>query len=220
MVEYVVLSGQPLLIREHFREETKRLGFEALRMMGSVCAVPLILYDRSVGVMAVYSAKEKAFDEGHVEFLRVLASEAGIAMENARLFAEEQKKSRQLTLINNVSSHAITTPDPDEMLAKIAAEMEKHLAYDHIGIAILDYSAKELVVQAEAGARREAVGRRILLGEGLVGQVARSGQLAIVREVSAAAPRLVLAGSAASVALPITYGEQFLGVLYVESAEA
>ena len=219
MVEYVVRSGQPLLIREHFREETKRLGFEALRPMGSVCAVPLIRYDRPVGVMVVYSAKERAFDEGHVEFLRVLASEAGIAMENARLFAEEQKKSRQLTLINNVSSHAITTLDPSEMLAKITAEMEKHLAYDHIGIAILDYSAKELVVQAEAGSRREAVGRRILLGEGLVGQVARSGQLAMVREVSAAAPGLVLAGSAASVALPVTYGEQFLGVLYVESAE-
>jgi diguanylate cyclase (GGDEF)-like protein/putative nucleotidyltransferase with HDIG domain len=219
LIEYVVRSGQPLLIREKFREETQRLCIDALRPLGSICAVPLILYDRAVGVMAVHSPKEQAFDEGHVEFLRVLASEAGIAMENARLFAEEQKKSRQLTLINNVSSHAITTLDPDEMLAKIAAEMEKHLAYDHIGIAILDYSAKELVIQAEAGARREAVGRRILLGDGLVGQVARSGQTTIVREVSSSTPRLVLPGSVASVALPVTYGEQFLGVLYVESSE-
>ena len=170
-------------MREHFVEEAERLGFEPLGNVGSLCAVPLILYDRPVGVMAVHSPKERAFDEGHVEFLRVLASEAGIAIENARLFAEEQKKSRQLTLINNVSSHAITTLDPDEMLAKIAAEMEKSLPYDHIGIAILDYSAKELVVQAEAGARRKRSGRRILLGEGLVGQVARSGQMAIVREV-------------------------------------
>ena len=107
--------------------------------------------------MAVHSAKERLFDEGHVEFLRVLASEAGIAMENARLFAEEQKKSRQLTLINNVSSHAITTLDPDEMLAKIAAEMEKHLSYDHIGIAILDYSTKELVVRRPRSRRSDAM---------------------------------------------------------------
>jgi diguanylate cyclase (GGDEF)-like protein/putative nucleotidyltransferase with HDIG domain len=219
LVEYVVRTGQPLLVREKYLEEARRLGFEPLVPVGSMCAVPLILYDRAVGVMAVHSPKEQAFDEGHVEFLRVLAGEAGIAMENARLFAEEQKKSRQLTLINNVSSHAITTLDPDEMLAKIAAEMEKHLAYDHIGIAILDYSAKELVVQAEAGTRRDAVGRRILLGEGLIGQVARNGQTTIVREVSASAPRLVLPGSVASVALPVTYGEQFLGVLYVESSE-
>ncbi len=107
--------------------------------------------------MAVHSPQERAFDEGHVELLRVLASEAGDrALENARLFSEEQKKSRQLTLINNISSHAITTLNPEEMLTKIAAEIENALTYDHIGIAMLDYSAKELVVQAEAGARRES----------------------------------------------------------------
>ena len=108
----MVRTRQPLLIRDHFEEETKRLGFEPIQKAGSICAVPLILYDRAIGVMAVHSPKERAFDEGHVELLRVLASEAGIAIENARLFAEEQKKSRQLTLINNVSSHAITTLNP------------------------------------------------------------------------------------------------------------
>ena len=85
------------------------------------------------------------------------------------LFAEEQKKSRQLALINNVSSHAITTLNPGEMLEKIAAEIENSLPYDHIGIAILDYSNKELLIQAEAGARKDAMGRRIPLGEGLGG---------------------------------------------------
>ncbi len=128
MIEYIVRTGQPLLVSEKFKEEAQRLGFEPRRNFGSVCAVPLIRYDRTVGVIGVHSTKERVFDAGHVEFLRVLASEAGIAMENARLFEEEQKKSRQLTLINSVSSHAITTLDPDEMLAKIAAEMEKQLA--------------------------------------------------------------------------------------------
>jgi diguanylate cyclase (GGDEF)-like protein/putative nucleotidyltransferase with HDIG domain len=219
MVEYIVNTAQPLLIRERYREETERLGFDPLRFVGSICAVPMIRHDRPMGVIAIHNARERAFDEGHVEFLRVLASEAGVAIENARLFAEEQKKARQLTLINNVSSHAITTLDPNEMLAKITAEMEKHLPYDHFGIATLDYSVKELLIEAEAGARREAVGRRIALGDGLIGQVARSGQMGVVRDATASTPRLVLSDSSAGVALPVTYGEQFLGVLYVESAE-
>jgi diguanylate cyclase (GGDEF)-like protein/putative nucleotidyltransferase with HDIG domain len=219
MVEYVVRTGQPLLIRDHFREESQRLGFESLRQVGSLCAVPLILYDRPVGAMFVHSPKERVFDEGHIELLRVLANEAGIAMENARLFAEEQKKSRQLTLINNVSGHAITTLDPIEMLTKITSEMERQLPYDHLGIALLHYSTKELIIEAEGGSRRDAIGRRILLGEGLIGQVARTSQLAIVRVTNACSPQLVLASSVAGAALPITYGEQFLGVLYVESAE-
>jgi diguanylate cyclase (GGDEF)-like protein/putative nucleotidyltransferase with HDIG domain len=219
MVEYIVRTGQPLLIRDRFADESQRLGFDPTREVGSLCAVPLIVYDRAVGVMAAYSMKQRVFDEGHVELLRVLASEASIAIENARLFAEEQKKSRQLQLINNVSGHAINTLDPTEMLSKIVAEMERHLSYDHIGIALLDYSAKELVIQAEAGARREALGRRVLLDEGLIGHVARSGQMAVVRNLDAASPHLVLPGSVASAALPISYGDQFLGVLYVESSE-
>jgi diguanylate cyclase (GGDEF)-like protein/putative nucleotidyltransferase with HDIG domain len=219
LVEYVMRTRQPLLIREHYEEEAKRLGFESVEPLASICAVPLILYDRPIGVMAVHSQQERAFDEGHVELLRVLASEAAIAIENARLFSEEQKKSRHLTLINNVSSHAITTLNPDEMLGKIATEIENWLTYDHIGIAILDYSAKELVIQAEAGSRRNAAGRRILLGEGLVGQVARTGQMATVRDTNPTTPRTILPNSVSAIALPVTYAEQLLGVLYVESSE-
>ncbi len=217
LLEYVLRTRQPLLIRERFAEETQRLGIEPLRQVGSMCAVPLVLYDRAVGVMMVHSPKEGVFDEGHQELLRVLANEASIAIENARLFTEEQKKSRHLTLINNVSGHAITTLNPVEMLEKIATEIETSLAYDHIGIATLDYSTKELVVQAEAGARKAARGRRIEIGEGIVGQVGRSGQMAMVREANALTPKMVLAGSVASIALPVIYAEQLLGVLYVES---
>jgi diguanylate cyclase (GGDEF)-like protein/putative nucleotidyltransferase with HDIG domain len=219
IVEHVVRTRQPLLIRDHCQQETLRLGLEPLRDVGSICAVPVILHDCSIGALVVHSPKEWAFDEGHVELLRVLASEAGIAIDNARLFTEEQNKSRQLTLINNVSSHAITTLNPEEMLAKIVAEIAKSLACDHIGFAILDYSTKELVVQAEAGKRRDAVGRRILLDEGLVGQVARSGEMAMVREMNNSTPRTALPGSVSSIALPVAYAEQLLGVLYVESCE-
>ncbi len=219
LVEYVVQTSQPLLIGHKYLEQAQRLGFDVTTPANSICAVPIILYGKPIGVMVVHSMKEHAFDEGHVEFLRVLASEAGIAIENARLFTEEQKKAHQLMLINSVSNHAITTSDPTEMLTRITAEMENHLPYDHIGVAILDYSTKELVVEAEAGKRREAVGRRIALGEALIGQVARTGQMGVVRVVGASAPQLVLPSSVASVALPVVYGEQFLGVLYVESSE-
>ncbi len=144
----------------------------------------------------------------------------GIASENARLFTEEQKKSRHLTLINNVSGHAIANLNPAEMLEKIAQEIESSLGYNHIGIATFDYASRELVVLGEAGARREARGRRIGIGEGMVGQVGRSGQMAIVREANAATPKMVLEGSAAAIALPVIYAEQLLGVLYVESPKA
>jgi len=221
LTEHLIRTRQPLLIRERFSEETRRLGAQPLQQTGCFCGVPLVLYDRAIGVMAVHAPQERLFDEGHLELMRVLASEAGIAIENARLFREEQTKSRHLTLLNNISRNAITTLNPDEMLAKIAEQLEEGLTYDHIGIGLLDYTNKEVVIQAEAGRCRSALGRRIALGEGIVGQVARSGQMMVVRDLAAgdAGGRPMLAGSASAIALPIVYADQLHGVLYVETSE-
>jgi diguanylate cyclase (GGDEF)-like protein/putative nucleotidyltransferase with HDIG domain len=221
LTEHIVRSCQPLLIRENVAEAAERLGLEPVQQMGCFCGVPLMLYDRAVGVMAVLSREERVFDQDHLELMRVLASEATIALENARLFKGEQTKSRHLSLLNNISRNTIATLKPDEMLARIATELGNGLAYDHIGIGMLDYATKEVVIQAEAGRRREALNRRILLGEGLVGRVARSGEMVVVRNF-AAEPLVgepVLNSSAAGVALPILYGDQLHGVLYVETSE-
>ena len=218
LTEYVLHSRQPLLIRENVVQAASELGAEPVQEMACFCAVPLVLYDRAIGVIAVHSRLEHAFDADHLELMRVLASEATIALENARLFRGEQTKSRHLTLLNNISKNAIATLNPDEMLARIAAELEAGLSYDHIGIGVLDYATKEVVIQAEAGKRRSALGRRVSLDQGLVGRVARTGEMAVVRSFgsdnSTSFP--MLEDSGAAVVLPIVYGDQLHGVLYVE----
>jgi diguanylate cyclase (GGDEF)-like protein/putative nucleotidyltransferase with HDIG domain len=225
LTEHIIRTRQPVLIRDNYVAEVSKLGLQPLQTVGCFCGVPLVLYDRGIGVMAVHSHQTRAFDEGHLELMRVLASEASIAIENARLFREEQKKARQLALLNDISRNAITTLNPEEILTTISQEMEETLTYDHIGIGLLDYATKEVVIQAEAGRRRAeepALGRRIALGQGLVGYVARTGRVATLEEMSKVAPEsagTVLAGSASAIGLPIIYAEQLLGVLSVESTK-
>ena len=221
LTEFVIRTRQPVLIRESFVEEARKLGVDPIRNQGCFCCVPLVAYDRAIGAMAVFSDQDKAFDEGHLELLRVLASEASIAIENARLFQEERTKARHLTLLNTISRHAIGTLNPDEMLAKMTEELESGLTYDHIGIAQLEYATREIVIQAEAGKRRGALGQRIPLGSGLVGHVARNGNMASFRAAKPfdAALKPMMADTASAIALPIFFAEQLHGVLYVESAQ-
>jgi GAF domain-containing protein len=219
LTEHIIETRQPLLIRERLDEELKRLNLEGLLpQMKCFCAVPLILYNRAIGVLGVHSPQERAFDEGHLELLRVLASEAGIAMENARLFEEERKKARHLLLLNNVSRHAITTLDPEELLGKMTAEMESALAYDHVGIGLLDYATKEVVVHAEGGRRHGGKGKRIPFDNGLLGHVARSGQMISVHDVAGSGIQPVLPESVSAIGFPLIYADQLLGVLYVETS--
>jgi diguanylate cyclase (GGDEF)-like protein/putative nucleotidyltransferase with HDIG domain len=221
ITEYIIRTRQPVLIREDYVNEAKRLGIEPMRTKGCFCGVPLVAYDHAIGAMAVFSDNERAFDEGHLELLRVLASEASIAIENARLFQDERTKARHLSLLNNISRDAIATLNPDEMLAKIAEQLEEGLVYDHIGIGLLDYATREVVVQAEAGQRRGALGKRVALGQGVVGHVARNGHMAAYRANSTADAGLkpLLEDSVAAIALPVFYAEQLHGILYIESSE-
>src|SRR5438477_11607043 len=221
ITEYIIRTRQPVLIRDNYVAEAKKLGVEPLRTTGCFCGVPLVAYDHAIGAMAVYSDHERVFDEGHLELLRVLASEASIAIENARLFNEERTKARHLSLLNTISRNAIATLNPDEMLAKITEQLEAGLTYDHIGIGVLDYATREVVIQAEAGKRRGTLGQRIPLGSGLIGNVARNGQMAAYRRPSApadGASKPLLPDSVAAIALPVFYAEQLHGILFIESS--
>src|SRR3989441_9624712 len=220
ITEYIIRTRQPVLIRDNYVAEVKKLGVEPIRTKGCFCGVPLVAYDHAIGAMAVFSDHEGAFDEGHLELLRVLASEASIAIENARLFNEERTKARHLSLLNTISRNAIATLNPDEMLAKITEQLEAGLTYDHIGIGVLDYATREVVIQAEAGKRRGTLGQRIPLGAGLIGQVARTGNMASYNASahSEATLKPLLPDSVAAIALPVFYAEQLHGILYIESS--
>jgi diguanylate cyclase (GGDEF)-like protein/putative nucleotidyltransferase with HDIG domain len=220
LTEYIIRTRQPLLIRQNLMEEAVKLGLKPMQESGSFCGVPLVAYDKAIGVMALRGLQENLYDEGHLEMMRVLASEASIAIENARLFREEQTKSRHLALLNSISRHAITTLNPEEMLSRVAEQLERGLSFDHVGIGLLDYATKEVVIQAEGGQRRGALGRRLPLGESIVGKVARSGQICVARNLAGAEMSgTVLEGSSSVMALPVFYAEQLHGVLYVETAE-
>ncbi len=220
LTEYILRTREPLLLGKDIRDEAQKLGVQPIARAGSFCGVPLLVYERAIGVLAIHSLQEQLYDQEHLELMRLLASQASIAIENARLFRAEQTKSRHLTLLNNISRNAITTLNPEEMLTNIAQQLEDGLAFDHTGIGLLDYASKEVVIQAEAGRRRGALGRRLALGETLVGLVARSGQVCISRELDASVEgRPVLEDSASAIALPIAYADQLHGVLYVESAQ-
>jgi len=219
VIEHLMRTRQPILIRENYAEEMRKLGLEPENSHGgSFCGVPLLLYERPIGAMVLQSPQERALDMGHLEMMRVLASEMVIALENARLFREERAKSRRLALFNNISRNIITTLNPDEMLAKIAEELEQVLDYSHMGIGLLDYSAKEIVIHAEAGPRKGALGRRLGLDGNIVGRVARTGQMeSLSYDAQHSTVEPVLEGSASAIALPIVYADQLHGILYMET---
>ncbi|HXY51338.1 MAG TPA: diguanylate cyclase [Terriglobales bacterium] len=220
LTEYIIRTGQPLLIRADLEKERARLGLEragAGKPAKCFCAAPILLGGKPAGVMAAMSTeREYLFEQRDLEVMKTAAGQVSVAVENARLFAEEQRRSRQLSFLNNISKTAISSEDSEQMLADIVAEIQKNFRFDHIGIGILDYVTKEIEIRAEAGTTAHGKGKRVALGVGILGRVARTGERAVV---PSAAEGQLLPESRSVLCIPIAYGESLLGVLNVESQE-
>jgi diguanylate cyclase (GGDEF)-like protein len=223
LTEYIVRTGQPLLIRADLERVRERLSvtFVPDKPAKSLCGVPIMLGGRPAGVIVALSTRrEYAFEDRDLELMQTAAGQISVAMENARLFAGEQRRSRHLAFLNNISKTAISSEDSEQMLADIVADIQKNFRYDHIGVGILDYATKDIEIKAEAGTTAKSLGRRIALGTGIVGRVARTGETALVQ---ATAPgghiQGVIDGARAVLCIPISYGDTLMGVLNVESLE-
>lgn len=82
-VDGVIRSREPLLILDSPRGKGSGLG--------SLMAAPMIAEGQLVGVIVVGNARSRAFQRRHVKLLTILASQAGVAIENAILYQRTEK---------------------------------------------------------------------------------------------------------------------------------
>jgi len=222
LTELIIRTGQALLIRSDLEKTRERLGVVQVggRAAKCFCGAPIMLGGRPAGaIVAMNTEHEYVFQQRDLEVMQTAAGQLSVAVENARLFAEELRRSKQLSFLNSISKMAISSEDAEQMLADIVAEIQKTFQFDHIGIGILDYVTKEIEIRAEAGATAHSRGKRIPLGTGIVGRVARSNERALVQNAGDGHLVGVLPDSRAVLCIPITYGESLLGVLNVESRQ-
>lgn len=217
--EHVIRTGQPLLVGSDMEQVRQRIGatFVPGRPAKSFCGVPIFMQGKPVGIMAALNyEKEGVYTERDVELLQTAAGQVAVAVENARLFEEQQRRTRYLGFLNNVSKTAISSQDAEQMLDEIVTEIQQNFHLDHISIGVLDYATKEIEVKAEAGTSNLVLGRRIPLGVGIMGKVARTNEKMLIQKTDGHLLG-VLPEARSVLCLPLNYGETMLGVLNIES---
>jgi len=223
LAQYVQRTRQPLLVASDVPNVVRRLGLPPVNpRIKTWCGVPLHFSDGSMGVLALADMdREYAVSKSQFDLVQVLAQEAAVAVENARLFKREQRRSSHLALLNELGRKASSVLNPQELLPSICQQVRSSFGYDLARIEMMDERREELVVAAEAGYGPELMGRRIRIGEGLSGVAADSGAPVLANSV-VKEPRYIPLhpGIRSALSLPLKYREEILGVLSLESREA
>ncbi len=189
-------------------------GFRSL-----LCA-PLLLADRRLGVLAVFRREEHAFSPAEVQLLTRFAAQAAIAIENARLFHQEQARRRQVEAVRAVTGEIIRELDLPTLLGLIHQRAAELVGVVSGAVYLWDEAAQLLVPQAWHGGewRREV---RFGLGEGFSGTVAqrREGMIENEYRTSPYASPLFLERSKVTGALsePLMYRENLVGVITLDN---
>ncbi len=85
IVGRAVLERKPYLVKNLDDSPYKKSGFAAERGLSSLISVPLLLRDRAVGGLTVYSMNVDNFSSSDVHLLCAIASQIASILENSRL---------------------------------------------------------------------------------------------------------------------------------------
>ena len=98
----------------------------AKREVQSEITAPLTYHARTVGVMQVLSYKTNAYDAHDLDLIMLIARQAAVAIENARLFAaqrSEQKQTEAAAEIARLALRKVTVAEASQSILKILDEV-------------------------------------------------------------------------------------------------
>jgi len=177
--------------------------------MRSFLGVPIMLRGSAFGnLYLTEKAGGEQFTDADEEILRVLAAQAAVAIENARLYEAARQWSRQLESLNEVSQALTTETELGHLFELAAARLRELLDARAVAVMLPTPDGRELTVEqasTESGADLSGVrldATRSKAGRTLARQRAeRIDSLIDDPEVDQTAPRLVEATSALYVPL-------------------
>jgi GAF domain-containing protein/CheY-like chemotaxis protein/tetratricopeptide (TPR) repeat protein len=232
---HVITTREPLLINEHFLERAeaygaKLIGDSASGDFGkSYLGVPILSGDYALGVIALYSGRENAYDQQSVNLLSTLAGSMSVALQNARLFDETQnllkqteQRAAELAVINSIQEGMAAELDFQAIVDLVGDKLRRVLNTDDIGIRWFDHDAQVIhfLYEYEHGERLDVPSRPPVMG-GWDRLVSQREPIVYNTEAEMAAMG-TLPGTdtaKASVQVPIIGSDRVIGRIIVESHE-
>jgi diguanylate cyclase (GGDEF)-like protein/PAS domain S-box-containing protein len=112
--------------------------------------LPMVYHDQVLGLVEIMDAIiEREFTEAEIALTQLLANQAAIAIENARLHTEMQKRLVEQSALRETSTILLSTLDTQEVLNRIAEQMAKTVAGTSAYILLFEVKKMKAQVLAE-----------------------------------------------------------------------
>ncbi|HLE99902.1 MAG TPA: GAF domain-containing protein [Gaiellaceae bacterium] len=145
--------------------------------MHTFLGVPILLRDRVYGDLYL-AEKEgaKDFTQEDEELTRLLAAQAAVAVENARLYASSTRWLQQLESLHEIGNALASELELEPLLAIVAGRLRELIDARIVLIAVPDTDEALRVAAAEGEGARSLLGTRLALHGSKVGRILERGR--------------------------------------------
>lgn len=148
--------------------------------IGSILTVPVMVKDKMLGVLSLYTSEIRKFKEEEIEFLTILAEQGGIAIENAFLI----KRIRDnIQIFLNLATAISSSLDIKKILQALTEDIAENLNVKGASVRLLDSDTRTLKLVASFGLSEKYLNKGPISSEKSIAQ-ALKGQPVVIKNAS------------------------------------
>jgi two-component system, NtrC family, sensor histidine kinase KinB len=180
---WVIRTRQPAWVPDTSRDERwLRRPDDSVEKSGAKAAIcaPLMARERLVGVLTLVHAQPGAYNKEHFNLMQAIADLSGIAVLNARLYAESQRQARVMTALAASAAAINASLQMDDVLQRILNETIQAMEVETVTLALVAPNW-DLIFRAATGENKDGiVGKRVPAGQGILGWVVHEGEGVVI----------------------------------------
>ena len=187
-------------------------------------SAPIKVGQRVIGVLQVEGVRRGAFSEQDAAALEIAADQLAVAIENARLFDQTQRRVAELAMVNEIGRAISGALDTNQLAELIYDQVSSLLNARDFRLTVYDPDAERIATEfvIERGLRQR--GGDADLGHGLIDHVIRTGQPVLLgRGIEAFVEEHGLAPEQSGVmswlGVPMIAGDRVIGAVAVQSVD-
>jgi len=215
----IAQTGEPLIVG-NYREWPGRAELYGEAAFGAVVGAPIRWQGKVLGVINVNDAWPDRFGPEDAEMLSLFANQAAVAIANARLFEENQRRAERLTALHEIDRAISGNVDLTFTLNVLLEQATARLGVDAADVLLYDPARLTLDYAAGRGFRTAALQHtRLRPGEGYAGRailerrILHIPDLRVRRTDFLRSPLLAAEGFVAYYAAPLIAKGNIVGVL-------
>ena len=190
LAAHVIRTRRPLVVNRDLASRGAALGSRQIgdptavtQTEKSYLGVPIMKGDEALGMVALYDDQEDAFDDGAVHLLTTLANTMSVALENARLFDEAQRRTRETAALAEVGRDISSTLDLARVMDRIAHHARDLLHCDNSAIFLPEPGGASYRAIVAVGTVAEQIrATDITAGAGIIGSIVTAGRPEFVND--------------------------------------